>query len=235
MAATGGRTVVCLAIGRGASGVKVQTGPSTAPTCTITGAGAVEPRPWCNHRAMTNTTILQTARLRLEPFDDHHLDGLNALNSDPVVMRYLSGRPETREETQAGIDRVKARWAEWGYSWWVFIEHDGGEIVGAGCIQHLGRERANPLEIGWRLRQDRWGRGLASEAARTMAGFAFDTLQAPLLLAVCHTENQASARVMRRLGMRYRGVERWYDMDTAVYEMTGDEWRQRPAGAGGPR
>ncbi len=180
----------------------------------------------------TPPTILGTARLRLEPFDDRHLEGLNALNSDPLVMRYITGRAETREETQASITRVRARWAEWGYSWWAFIEHDSGQIVGAGCIQHLGRERANPLEIGWRLRQDRWGRGLASEAAQAMAGFAFDTVQAPLLVAVCHTENQASAKVMQRLGMHYRGVERWYDMDTAVYEMTRDEWLARPTGAG---
>ncbi|MEK8034587.1 GNAT family N-acetyltransferase [Ideonella sp. DXS29W] len=174
-------------------------------------------------------TILTTARLRLEPFDDRHLDGLNALNRDPVVMRYLTGRPETRQETSEVIERVKARWAEWGCSWWAFIEADTQALVGAGCIQHLGRDPANPLEIGWRLRQDRWGRGLASEAARTMAGWAFDDRRAGLLVSVCHVDNHASARVMQRLGMRYRGVEHWYDMDTSVYEMTAGDW-QRASG-----
>jgi Acetyltransferase (GNAT) domain len=43
-------------------------------------------------------TVLITARLRLEPFEDGHLDGLNAMNADPEVMRYLTGRPETRED-----------------------------------------------------------------------------------------------------------------------------------------
>ena len=47
-------------------------------------------------------TILTTGRLRLEPFSDAHLDGLNAMNSDPEVMRYLNGgRPETRDERRA--------------------------------------------------------------------------------------------------------------------------------------
>ena len=175
-------------------------------------------------------TILSTARLRLVPFDDSHLDGLNALNGDPEVVRYLSGKPETREETLAAIQRVKARWAEWGYSWWSFFEHGSGEIIGAGCIQHIGRDAANPLEIGWRLRQDRWHRGLASEAAVTMASFAFDTLNGPLLTSVCHPDNTPSARVMQRLGMRYRGIERWYDMDAVTYEMTQAEWRARATG-----
>lgn len=175
-------------------------------------------------------TILLTERLRLEPFADAHLDGLHALNSDPAVMRYLTGRPETRDETLAGIERVKARWAEWGYSWWSFFEQDGGALIGAGCIQHLDKDRAQPLEIGWRLRQDRWGRGYASEAARRMATFAFDDLATPLLRAVCDPDNRASARVMERLGMHYCGIERWYDADCAAYEITAARWRELASG-----
>ena len=180
--------------------------------------------------AIAAMTHLTTERLRLEPFADKHLAALNALGSDIEVMRHLGGRTETLDETRAAIERVKARWAEWGYSWWAFFEHDSGELVGAGCIQHLGRDRANPLEIGWRLRRDRWGRGLASEAARTMAGFAFGALNAPLLRAVCHVDNAASAQVMTRLGMRYAGVERWNDMACLAYEITAAQWRAQQAG-----
>ena len=68
---------------------------------------------------------------------------------------------------------------------------------------------ANPHEVGWRLRQDRWGQGYASEAARALATFAFERLNAPLLCAVCKPENADSAQVMTRLGMSYRGLERW--------------------------
>jgi len=54
-------------------------------------------------------TTLITDRLRLEPFDDHHFDGLQAMNRLPEVMRYLSGQPETPEQTRAAIDLVKGR------------------------------------------------------------------------------------------------------------------------------
>ncbi|MET0519503.1 MAG: GNAT family N-acetyltransferase [Burkholderiaceae bacterium] len=177
-------------------------------------------------------TILTTARLRLEPICDAHFDGLHALNSDAEVMRYIGGRPETPQETRAMIERVKARWAEWGYSWWSFFEQEGGALIGAGCIQHLGRDAANPHEIGWRLRRDRWHQGLASEAAQVMAAFAFETLAAPQLCAVCDPENKASILVMRRLGMSWRGIERWYDADCAVYAMSLDDWRVRSAPRG---
>ena len=164
--------------------------------------------------------ILTTERLRLEPIVDAHFDPLHAMNADAEVMRYITGKPDTREETLAMIERVKARWAEWGYSWWSIFERDTGDFVGAGTIQHLGRDAANPHEIGWRLRRDKWHQGYASEAAQAMAAFAFETLGAPQLCAVCNPDNAASARVMQRLGMVYRGIERWYDNDCALYAMT---------------
>ena len=178
-------------------------------------------------------TILTTARLRLEPLEPSHLDGLHALNADPEVMRYISGRPETREETLAVIERVQARWREFGYSWWGFVDRADGRIVGAGCIQNLRKtdvpapDPACPLEIGWRLRRDRWRQGLASEAAVAMADFAFGPLQAPELYAVCHPENDASAAVMRRMGMEDLGLETWYGQSLRTYRTSAERWAAR--------
>lgn len=172
-------------------------------------------------------TVLHSARLRFEPVTDAHYDGMRALNGDPEVMRYISGQPETPEETRAVIARVKARWETIGYSWWNFIEHDTGDLVGAGCVQHLGQDPANPHEIGWRLRPDRWGRGYAIEAAERMARFAFEELQAPLLCAICEPANARSSRIMEKLGMRYRGEEVWHGRPTLVYEIDRDAWQAR--------
>jgi hypothetical protein len=116
--------------------------------------------------------IVDSARLRFEPMQDAHYDGLRRLNSDPLVMRFISGQPETPDDTHAAIARVKARWETLGYAWWSLIERDSGELIGAGCIQHLGHDTSNPHEIGWRLRPDRWGQGYAIEAAERMARFA---------------------------------------------------------------
>lgn len=177
-------------------------------------------------------TLLTTSRLRLEPFAEGHLAGLNRMNADPEVMRYLSdGQPETLDETRAVIERVMTRWREVGYSWWSLIERETGDIVGAGAIQNLRREAtplpdlACPLEIGWRLRRDRWGQGFAVEAARSMADFAFKSLNAPELLAVCHPDNAASAAVMKRLGMAEAGLQRWYGRDLLTYRIDAEQWR----------
>jgi RimJ/RimL family protein N-acetyltransferase len=164
--------------------------------------------------------ILITQRLRLEPFSDAHLDQIYLLNSDPDVMRYITGKPQTLDETRTMIERVRRHWADYGKSWWCFIDMSSNELVGAGCIQHLAHDPANPLEIGWRLRKNKWHQGYATEAAQCMAAHAFDTLGSPDLTAVCHPDNNASEQVMKRLGMRYRGIERWYDLDLVTYYMT---------------
>lgn len=184
-------------------------------------------------------TTLHTARLRLEPIAERHTDGLHAMNSRPEVMAYLTGQPETREQTEAMVARVQRCWAAWGTSWWAFVEPKGGRVAGAGCIQYLRREAqvpqdlssltANPLEIGWRLHPDFWHQGLATEAARAMGTFAFDTFSIAELLAVRDPKNVASGRVMDRLGMRFRGIEPWYGTEVAAHVITRDEWHRGAA------
>jgi RimJ/RimL family protein N-acetyltransferase len=180
-------------------------------------------------------SILTTARLRLEPFADKHLADMNAMNCHPEVMRYLSGKPETLDETRAIIERVKARWLEVGYSWWSFIARETGQFVGAGCLQNLRREATplpdpdGPLEIGWRLRRDAQGRGFATEAATAIVDFAFDVRAAQELLAVCHPENTASAGVMARLGMQDQGLQRWYGREMTTYRIDAARWRANAA------
>ena len=182
--------------------------------------------------------LLASARLRLEPVGPQHFEGLHELNSDPEVMRFISGRPETPEETRTIIARTQARWEEFGYSWWSFIDRESGQLVGAGCVQNLRRtdrpspDPACPLEIGWRLRRDRWGQGLASEAAVTMADFAFGPLAAPELYAVCDPDNTASSAVMRRLGMDDLGLDTWYGKRLATYRITAERWAERRQAAG---
>lgn len=172
---------------------------------------------------------LTTPRLRLEPLDDRHFEGLHDLNRDPVVMRYITGRPDTPEVTQQMIDRVKQRWAELGHSWWAFVRRDTGQLIGCGGVQHLARDLNGPLEVGWRLRQDAWGQGYASEGARHMVGWGFETLKPALLCAVCHQDNAASAAVMERVGMRFTGTGRWYDMDCKRYDVSAEAWPETPA------
>ena len=182
------------------------------------------------------TTTLHTRRLRLEPFEERHLDGLHAMNNLPEVMQFVGGQTETKEQTASVIARVKRCWEAWGTSWWAFIDTKSERVAGAGCIQYLRRDASppedlnslknNPIEIGWRLHPDFWRQGLASEAARRMAAFAFERFPIQELVAVRHPDNTASGRVMDRLGMQVRGLEPWYGTTVTTHVISRAEWQR---------
>jgi RimJ/RimL family protein N-acetyltransferase len=86
-------------------------------------------------------------------------------------------------------------------------------------------------EVGWTVHPELWGRGYATEGARTMLAFAFDSLGAHRVVAFCHAQNAASTRVMEKLGMQrdahlretlWRGGA-WYD--ELVYSILEREWQ----------
>lgn len=60
-----------------------------------------------------------------------------------------------------------------------------------------------------------------------MANFAFGGLAASHLIAVRHLDNAASARIMDRLGMQYRGIETWYGELLATHVLSREDWLQR--------
>lgn len=162
--------------------------------------------------------ILHTERLRLEPCNAGHYDGLRVVNTDLEVMRFLGGA-QTPEETRAWIERAEAGWAALGYSWWSIILAESGRIIGAGCIQHIENDPAKAVEIGWRLLPDTWGKGYATEAARAMAAFAFRELPISELFSNADPQNAASIHVMQRIGMRFVGRRHYYGSECATYAM----------------
>ena len=93
------------------------------------------------------STTFSTARLRLEQVEPRHFDGLRRISGDAAVMRHITGRAETPEETAAFVTRHQAKWAQLGHAWWAFVAIDSGEIVGTGAVQNIEYDLSNPLEL----------------------------------------------------------------------------------------
>src|ERR1700736_2313012 len=103
------------------------------------------------------------------------------------------------------------RWlaAEPRFGSWAVIELSSG-IPAGGVILRPLPDGDGEIEIGWHLHPDSWGRGLAGEAAGALLARGFvDGLEE--IWAVTMLDNDRSARVCRRIGMRLLGVtHRWY-------------------------
>src|SRR5262245_43366922 len=114
---------------------------------------------------------LSTERLRLVPLADEHLELEAELDSDPEVMRYLTGRAATRDEVeQAHRRRLAAARRVPGLGFWVGFAD--GAFVGWWILQppHGPDQPQVPGEadLGYRLLRRHWRQGYASEGAREL-------------------------------------------------------------------
>ncbi len=154
---------------------------------------------------------LTTERLDLEPFTAAHLEMLVELDSDPEVLRFIWGRALTREESlHHGARRIDPEGEARGIGAWAGRED--GRLVGWWTLQR-DRDDETTAELGYRLRRDAWGRGLATEGSRALLDHAFLTLGLPRVWAQTMAVNAGSRGVMEKLGMRYvrTEVKTWDD------------------------
>lgn len=175
----------------------------------------------------------ETARLILRPVGLTDLDGLCRLNADPEVMRFiLDGSTLDHEETAARLAAMHGHWQEHGYGIFGLRWQPTGEFVGwAGLATPTFLPEVMPaVEIGWRLLHHWWGRGLATEAARDVLRFAFDDIGLDRLLSIRHVDNDASGRVMEKLGFQayLRTVVPVYGQPVTVSRLTAEQYRAGP-------
>jgi RimJ/RimL family protein N-acetyltransferase len=169
--------------------------------------------------------VLQTQRLDLARPSPDQIDALHAMNGDPEVMRFITGNAETRDETLAMVQRMALRWDGWGYGWFQLTLRETGETIGLAGVGHINHDPDQPVEIGWRLQRRAWGKGYASEAAREVLRWAFDEKAFDELLSVANPDNTASTGIMKKLGMRYRGVEQHWQRTCATYVLSRHEYQ----------
>ena len=189
-----------------------------------------------HHRVMSQQT-LHARRLTLVPLADEHLEWEVELDSDPEVMRYLTGRASTREEVEAGhARRLAAAQKVDGLGFWVGLL--GAEFVGWWILQpaHGPDQPDDPgvADLGFRLLRRHWHRGLASEGARELVRYGFAKVGVDRIIAQTMAANAASRAVLERIGLRYvrtfptsnvapvEGV----DEGEVEYELTRAQWER---------
>jgi len=147
--------------------------------------------------------VAETERLRLREWDDEDEVRFYEVMNRPEVMKHLGGlqRPD---EWRTAYTRVRACQAEFGHAFWIVEDRISGDILGFCGIKRVNSPGSNMIgehEIGWRLRPEAWGKGIAKEAAIASLDLAFGRFEAPHVIALTVAQNEASWGLMRRLGM----------------------------------
>ena len=160
-----------------------------------------------------------TQRLVLRELRESDLEAVSAFYSDAAFLRYegeLRSKEEIAPDFQAALGQVRQEPRD-RYILAVTISPNDQYCGYVDLME--ARRSIREWGIGWGIHPALWGRGYATEASRAVLHFTFEKLKAHRVMASCHVDNLASARVMEKLGMkreaRRREVrwlnEQWWD------------------------
>lgn len=165
--------------------------------------------------------IVHTARLRLRPFDDADAEALFALHSSARVMRYWDAPPWGELARAERFVAACRQMAEGGTGTRLAVDRVRDGVFVGWCTLARWNPDYRSAALGYCFDDAAWGHGYATEAARALLGWAFDTLDLNRVQAETDTRNAASARVLEKLGFVREGTLR---EDCVVNGEVSDSW-----------
>ena len=147
------------------------------------------------------TCIIETERLWLREMMVDDAEKLSLVLSDPHLMKFYP-HPFSRGEVEAWIERNIERYRKLGFGLWGVIEKESGEFIGDCGITMQSVDGETFPEIGYHLRKEWQGKGLATEAAKACKEFARQKGFAKII-SYMKSDNIPSRRVAERNGMKF--------------------------------
>jgi ribosomal-protein-alanine N-acetyltransferase len=170
--------------------------------------------------------FMRTPRLGFSTWSPDDLELAMALWGDARVTRLIGG-PFSRRWVEERLALEIANQARLGIQYWPVFRLADDEHLGCAGLRPVP-DSEDVLELGFHLRPEHWGRGFATEASRAAIAYGFGTAGARTLVAGHHPENEASRRVLERLGFRHTRDELYVPTGMAhpTYELTAGEFAQ---------
>jgi RimJ/RimL family protein N-acetyltransferase len=166
--------------------------------------------------------VVETERLRLRGHTARDLPNALPLWNDPIVTRFIGGRPYTREEVWQRLQRYAGSWVLLGHGFWAIEEKATGAFIGEIGIMDAKREIFPPFgddrELGWALAPEAHGKGYASEALGVVLDWERERFNAPCVVALIDPDNAPSIKLARKFGFTERARTTYKDVPTIQFE-----------------
>jgi aminoglycoside 6'-N-acetyltransferase len=180
---------------------------------------------------MSEPPMLETARLRLRPFEARDAVLLAAYRSDPEVGRYQSWSPLDEAGARVFIATLQGMppgLPGQGYQIAVALRANN-RLIGDCYFKRIDYDPRQG-EIGYTFAREYHGQGYATEAVRALLGYVFTTLRLHRVTAYVAVPNTRSVALLERIGMRREGqMRRSVEMggewiDEYLYALLAEEW-----------
>lgn len=146
--------------------------------------------------------IFETPTVVLRPFTLDDAEGLNRVNSEPQVMRYIGPVENNVEKTrQYLLKGPLADYQKHGFGRHACIDKSTGQLIGFCGLKFV--EEFRDVDIGYRFLPQYWGKGLATETSELLMKYAKENLKLKRVIGMALPGNQGSIRVLEKLGLTY--------------------------------
>ncbi|SEO12527.1 ribosomal-protein-alanine N-acetyltransferase [Amphibacillus marinus] len=147
---------------------------------------------------------IETERLLLRDWQEADLPAFTAMNADPEVMRFFRSCLSD-EETRQFYQRIQEEFNQESFGLYAAEIKQTGDFIGFIGFHNAAFEAdfTPCVEIGWRLKEAAWGKGLATEGAKACLDYGFNQLGLSEVYSFTAAINQPSRRVMEKIGMEY--------------------------------
>ena len=148
---------------------------------------------------------LETERFFLREVDFCDENGMFELDSNPEVHKYLGNKPVTNiDQIRDYINNLKQQYLENGIARWAVIDKKTNEFIGWSGIKLIKEpinNRTDFYEIGYRLKEKHWGKGIATETTIALIKYSFENLQTDKIYGICDINNSGSKNVLLKSGL----------------------------------
>lgn len=175
----------------------------------------------------------KTKRLILREFKKTDWEAVQSYASIPEVVEFMPFGPNTPKDTKKFIaSAIKESKKKQRTVFEFAITLKENKALIGSCRITIAKMKTRKAYIGYILHPDYWNKGYATEAAQELLKFGFKKLKMHRIFAQCRPENEASAKVMKKIGMQYEGHLRKHTfikgkwIDSLIFAILEDEFNQ---------
>jgi len=171
----------------------------------------------------------ETNRFILRAIEPRDVEGMFLLDSDPRVHTYLGNNPiESKDQAQAIIEAVRKQYTERGIGRWAVEWKDNGAFVGWTGLKHEIDSNFRPphYDLGFRLRPEYWGKGIAYESGLIALNYGFNELKLDQICAAADQSNIGSNKVLKKLGFHWKEDFFYGEISCHWYEIHPNQTRR---------
>ena len=177
---------------------------------------------------------IETERLILRELQIGDLQAWFEMDSDPAVNKYLGNQPvKNIEHIEKAFQSIQQQYVENGIGRWAVIEKSSSNFVGWSGIKFM-RQTVNRTtdfhEVGYRFLQKYWGKGYATESAKSAVRYGFEEMKLQEIYGITSIENSNSKKVLEKCGLKLIETFVWAEfnnMECNWLKIAKEEWEMQ--------